>query len=125
MVASIITLYYSRGKLYAIISPPEDKDVVSFIINDVDPLNPAVRKVRRAWMKIVRIGQEWGKKNDIAKEPYTHWAREKAQIVKIPFLFKSSSFPQVPEPEPILREDVDKLIDKIKELELENTHVIP
>ncbi|KAI5426826.1 hypothetical protein KIW84_032306 [Lathyrus oleraceus] len=74
-------------------------------------------------MKIVRIGQEWGKKNDIAKETYTHWVREKAQIVKIPFFFKSSSFPKVPELEPILREDVDKLIDKIKELELENTQL--
>lgn len=55
------------------ISPLKDKNLVPFIINDVDPLNPAVREVRRAWKKIVRIGQEWGKKNVIAKEPYVQW----------------------------------------------------
>ena len=89
-----------------------------FIINDVDPLNPAVRKVERAWTTIVRIDQEWGKKNVIAKEPYIVWVRERAKIVNIPFFFESSSFPPVPEPE-----DVDKLADKIKELKLENIQV--
>lgn len=64
-----------------------------------------------------------GKKNVIEKEPYVQWVRERAQIVKIPFFFESSSFPPVPEPEAILWEDVDKLTDKIKELELENTQL--
>lgn len=38
----------------------------------------------------------------------------------MPFLFNPSSFLLVPEPKPILQEDMDKLTDKIKELELEN-----
>lgn len=67
---------------HAMVSPPGDKDLVPCIINDVDPFNPAVRRVRRAWTKIIRIGQEWGKKNVISKEPYIQWVREQAQIVK-------------------------------------------
>ncbi|XP_050890484.1 uncharacterized protein LOC127095902 [Lathyrus oleraceus] len=41
----------------------------------------------------------------------------------MPFLYDSSSFPLVPEPEPILQEDMDKLTNKIRELELENTQL--
>lgn len=84
------------------VSPPEDEDLMPFIINDVDPLNPVVRKVRRAGTRIIKIDQEWGKKNVISKEPYNLWVKELAQIVKIPFFFESSSFPQMLEPEPIL-----------------------
>lgn len=72
-------------------------------------------------MKIVRSGPELGKKNVTAKEPYVQWAKERAQISKIPFYFESSSLPEVPEPKLILQEDVDKLTSKISELELENT----
>ncbi|XP_050918910.1 uncharacterized protein LOC127136394 [Lathyrus oleraceus] len=41
----------------------------------------------------------------------------------MPFLFYPSSFSFVPEPEFILQEDMDKLTDKIQELELENTQL--
>lgn len=51
------------------------------------------------------------------------WAKERARIVKMPFYYESPSLPQVPEPEPILQEDVDKLTSKISELELENTRL--
>ena len=44
-------------------------------------------------------------------------------MVKIPFYYESPSLPQIPEPEPILQEDVDKLTSKISELELENTRL--
>ena len=50
--------------------PPRDEDLVPFVINNIDPLNRVVRKVRKAWTKIVRSGPELGKKNVIAKEPY-------------------------------------------------------
>lgn len=100
---------------------PRDEDLVPFVINRVDPLNPAVRKVRKAWTKIVWSGPELGKKNVIANKPYVKWAKGRAQIVKIPFYFESSYLPQAPEPEPILQEDVGKLTSKINELELENT----
>ncbi|KAI5412488.1 hypothetical protein KIW84_057238 [Lathyrus oleraceus] len=101
--------------------PPRDEDLVPFVINNVDPLNPTVRKVRQAWTKIVRSGPELGKKNVIARESYVQWAKERAQVVKMPFYFESLSLPQAPKPEPILQEDVDKLTSKINELELENT----
>ena len=41
----------------------------------------------------------------------------------MPFYLDSSSLPQVPELEPILQEDVDKITSKINELELENTRL--
>ncbi|XP_050897097.1 uncharacterized protein LOC127103903 [Lathyrus oleraceus] len=39
------------------------------------------------------------------------------------FLFDPSSFPFMPKPKPILQEDMDKLTNQIKELELENTQL--
>ncbi|XP_050877261.1 uncharacterized protein LOC127081015 [Lathyrus oleraceus] len=103
--------------------PPKEEDLAPFFINTVDPLKPTVRKVRQAWNKIVRSGPELGKKNVIAREPYVKWEKERARVVKMPFYYESTSLPPVPEPEPILQEDVDKLTSKISELELENTRL--
>lgn len=50
--------------------PLKEEDLVPLVINSVDPLYPAVRKVRQAWTKIVRSGPKLGKKNVIAREPY-------------------------------------------------------
>lgn len=102
---------------HAMNSPPRDEP---FVIKSIDPLNPAVKKVRKVWTKIVRSDPKLGKKNVTAKEPYVQWAKERAQIAKILFYLEFSSLPQVPEPESILQEDVDKLTNKIGELELEN-----
>ncbi|KAI5382608.1 hypothetical protein KIW84_070156 [Lathyrus oleraceus] len=108
---------------HAMDGPPKEEYLAPFVINTVDPLNPAGRKVRQAWNKIVRNGPELGKKNVIAREPYVQWEKERARVVKIPFYYESSSLPQVPEPEPILQEDVNKLTSKISELKLENTRL--
>ncbi|KAI5447814.1 hypothetical protein KIW84_015314 [Lathyrus oleraceus] len=105
---------------HAMNGPPRDEDFVPFFINNVHPLNPVVRKVRKAWTKIVKSGPEHGKKKVISKELYVQWAKGRAQIVRMPFYFESSYLPQVLELEPILQEDVDKLTSKINELELEN-----
>lgn len=101
------------------LSPPKDRDLVPFTVNNMDPLNSAVKIGKRAWTSIVWIDQEWGKKNILAKEPYFVWVKERALVVKMPFLYDSSLFPLMPESEPILQEDVDKLTYKIWELELE------
>lgn len=106
---------------HAFVSPPEDEYLMPLIINDMDPLNLVVRIVKRAWTRLIRIDHEW-EKNVVAKEPYILWAKERAQIVKMSFFFESPSF-LVLEPEPILQEDVDKLTNKIKEFELENTQL--
>ncbi|XP_050876506.1 uncharacterized protein LOC127080221 [Lathyrus oleraceus] len=106
---------------HAMNGPPRDEDLVPFIVNGVYPLKPTVRKVRKAWTKIVISGPKLGKKNVIAKESYMQWAKERARIVKIPLNFESSCLPKVPGPKPILQEDVDKLTSKVSELELENT----
>lgn len=103
--------------------PPEDKDIMPFVINDINITNLAMRKVRKAWTKIIRSGPNIGRKNIIAREPYIQWVKERAQVVKIPIFFDSSIFPLVSEPEPILQDDVEKLAAKIKELEMENTQI--
>ncbi|KAI5391851.1 hypothetical protein KIW84_076589 [Lathyrus oleraceus] len=95
----------------------------NYDLEDKDPLNPTVKRVNRAWISIVRINQECGKKNILAKKPYILWVKEQTLIIKMPFLFDFSSFPLMHEPEPVLQEDVDKLTDKIRELELENTQL--
>ena len=89
----------------------------------MDPLDSNVKRVRKAWTSIVRIDHEWGKKNILAKEPYYVWVNERARVVKMLFLFDPSSFSLMPEPEPILQEDMDKLTNQFKELELENTQL--
>lgn len=103
------------------LSPPEDRDLVPFIVNTMNPLNSTMKRVKIAWTNIFRIDQEWGKKNILANEPYFVWLRERAIFVEMHFLYDPSLFPLMPEPEPILQEDIDKLTDKIRELELENT----
>ncbi|XP_050915690.1 uncharacterized protein LOC127130768 [Lathyrus oleraceus] len=108
---------------YSIFSPPEEKDFIPFIVSTVDPLDSNVKKMRKARPNIVRIDQEWGKKNILAKEPYFVWVKERARVVKMRFLFDPSSFPLMPKLEPILQEDMDKLTNQIKELELENTQL--
>lgn len=72
---------------------------------------------------IIQIDKEWGKKNILAKEPYFVWVKERARVVKMPFLFYPSSFSLVPKHEPILQEDMEKLTDKIIDLKLENTQL--
>lgn len=54
---------------YVMFSPPEDRVLVPFIVNNVDPLNSAVKIVKRAWTSIFKIDQEWGKNNILSKEP--------------------------------------------------------
>lgn len=85
--------------------------------------NPVTRKVRKSWTVVTRKGKEWGKRNTPIKKPYTQWVREKDQRIKLPHSFNSSIFPLVPEQEPILPEDVEKLIAQIKELEVENSQL--
>lgn len=51
------------------------------------------------------------------------WVKERALFVNMYFLLDPSPFPLMPEPDPILQEDVDKHTDKIQELELDNTQL--
>jgi hypothetical protein len=50
-----------------------------------------------------------GKKNILAKEPYFVWVKDRARIVRMPFLFDPYLFPLIPESEPIRQEDMAKL----------------
>lgn len=98
--------------------PQEIKDFEPFILHDLSVNNPVMRNVKRAWTVITRKGKEWGRRNTLVKEPYTQWVRERAQRIKFPYTFDHSTFPLVPEQEPILPEYVEKLVSHIKELEV-------
>lgn len=100
--------------------PPKDKDIGPFFINDINPTSHVVRRVWKAWTKIIRSGPDIGTKNIISIEPYINWVKG---VVKIHFIFDSSTFPLVSEANPILQEDVEKLTAKIKELETENSQL--
>lgn len=106
---------------HAMKGPSEDKYLETFVIHDITPSEPSVKKVRKAWLKISRSGQKIGKKNVIAREAYIWWVKERVQVIKIPFIFKFSSFPLVHELEPISMEEVKELRAKVQKLELENS----
>jgi len=108
---------------YPMDGPPDAKDLQPFVLSDIQASNPDVRAVRKAWLKVVRMGKEFGKRNILAKEPYTQWVKERVEKIQLPYILKAPAFPKTPEPEPILPEDMEKLATKVKELELENTEL--
>ncbi|KAI5437054.1 hypothetical protein KIW84_023248 [Lathyrus oleraceus] len=103
--------------------PPDANDLQPFVLSDIQASNPDVRAVRKAWLKVVRKGKEFGKRNILAKEPYIQWVKERVEEIHLPFILKASAFPKTPDPKPILPEDMEKLATKVKELELENTEL--
>lgn len=108
---------------YPMNGPPRAKALEPFILHNIEADHPTMKKIKRSWQAIIRRGKELGKRNVIAREPYTYWVRERVQIVKLPFAFDPSIYLLVPELKPILHEDVEKPNSWIKELELENTNL--
>ncbi|XP_050889328.1 uncharacterized protein LOC127094546 [Lathyrus oleraceus] len=108
---------------YSMDGPPDAKDLHPFMLFDIQASNPDVRAIRKAWLKVVRKGKEFGKRNLLVKEPYTRWVKEKVGEIHLPFIFNASAFPKTPEPKPILPEDMEKFTTKVMELELENTEL--
>ncbi|XP_050887708.1 uncharacterized protein LOC127092861 [Lathyrus oleraceus] len=106
---------------YPMNDPPKAEALEPFILHSAEADHPTVKKIKRSWQAVIKKGKELGKRNVIAREPYTCWVRERVQMVKLPFPFDPSIYPLVPKPEPILPEDVEKLNARIKELELENS----
>lgn len=104
-------------------SPPDDKFIEPFILHDITPSNLAITKVKKILVNIIRKGQELGKNNVIAREPYTQWVRERVKVIKLPCIFYSLGFPPVPEPMPILIEEVKELRTKVQMIELENSQL--
>ncbi|XP_050916156.1 uncharacterized protein LOC127131270, partial [Lathyrus oleraceus] len=105
---------------YPMNGPPKVEALEPFILHGVEMDHPMVKKIKRSWQAVIRKGKELGRRNVIAQEPYICWVRERVQIIKLPYPFDPSIYPVIPEPEPILPEDVEKLNNRIKELELEN-----
>ncbi|XP_050919480.1 uncharacterized protein LOC127137027 [Lathyrus oleraceus] len=108
---------------YSMDGLPEVKNLQPFVLFDIQASNPDVRVIRKAWLKIVRKSKEFGKINTLVKEPYTRWVKKRVEEIHLPFIFNASAFPKVPESKPIFPKEMEKLVAKVKELELENTEL--
>ncbi|XP_050890120.1 uncharacterized protein LOC127095482 [Lathyrus oleraceus] len=94
---------------YTMNDPLRAEALEPFILHNTEANHSMVKNIKRSWKTIIRKGKELGKRNVIAREPYTYWVKERVQMVKLPFSFDPSIYPLVPEPEPIIPEDVEKL----------------
>lgn len=61
---------------YPVNGPPKTKALEPFILHDLEVSNSTMKRVRRAWLTVVRKGKDLGKRNALDKEPYTQWVRE-------------------------------------------------
>lgn len=73
--------------------PPKVEALEPFILHDIEVDYPIVKKIKRSWQAVVKKGKELGKMNVMARETYTHWVKERVQVVKLPFQFDPSIFP--------------------------------
>ncbi|GAU44249.1 hypothetical protein TSUD_399950 [Trifolium subterraneum] len=107
---------------YPMEDKPEDVSLESFILKP-GVENPALlRKIRRAWGHVHR--KKVGKKNCIAKPPYTRWVKERVKVIKIPFAIPAPVRP--PSPEPITTVSIEvanELKSKIAELQSKNAEI--
>lgn len=83
---------------YPMNGPPRVEALKPFILYNIEADHPTMKKIKRSWQAIIRKGKELGKRNAIAREPYTCWVRERVQMVKLLFTFDPSIYPLVPKP---------------------------
>ncbi|XP_050893382.1 uncharacterized protein LOC127100148 [Lathyrus oleraceus] len=60
---------------YPMNGPPKVEALEPFILHSAKEDHPMVKKIKRSWQAIIRKGKELGKRNVIAREPYTCWVR--------------------------------------------------
>ncbi|XP_050877118.1 uncharacterized protein LOC127080871 [Lathyrus oleraceus] len=68
---------------YSMNEPPKVEALEPFIFHDIDADNPIVKKIKKSWKTIVRRGKEFGNKNVLVKEPYTHRLNAKIKELKL------------------------------------------
>lgn len=83
---------------YPIEGPQRDEALLPFFLYNSEVDNLVVKNIKRSWQAVVRKGNELGKRNIIAREPYICWVKERVKMVKLPFPSEPSIFPLVHEP---------------------------
>ncbi|XP_050915055.1 uncharacterized protein LOC127130012 [Lathyrus oleraceus] len=107
---------------YPMEGPPDARYLEAFLFLDFGVENPSLfQQIREAWKNVNQKGRaDLGRANGITEEPYFHWVKERAEVIKIPFVTRIS----VPLPEPKLThipfEEVDELKTTMEKLEREN-----
>lgn len=108
---------------YQLKENPQDKLLEEFLIAEGVEYVNMMKRIRRAWGKVHRIGKkELGKQNYIVVESYTYWVKYRAKSIKLPYPWEPSMSFKTPMPfvvvVVVLKEDVLK--KTINNLEKEN-----
>lgn len=98
----------------------DDEALEGFVLHDQGTKNPyMLQRIIRSWEKVHKKGIKLGKKNDVAKEPYTQWVKERVQQIKLPFTIDPLYCSDSHEPIPISVEEVNELKETVAQLEHE------
>lgn len=90
--------------------PPKRELLKELILHGRAKDPDMLEKLKRAWKMINRKGmKDLGKKNCVAKDMYRIWVKERVLEVKLHFLISLLTCLKSPEPEPVTREEVDKM----------------
>ncbi|GAU47269.1 hypothetical protein TSUD_280920 [Trifolium subterraneum] len=104
---------------YPMEDKPSDKSLEGFFLKEGAEDTILLRKIRRAWSQVHK--KKMGKKNCVAKAPYTQWVRERVKIIKLPFVVKDPVEPLPPEPITTVPIEVaEGLRNQIAKLQFEN-----
>lgn len=94
----------------------------TFLLLDLGVENPSLfKRITEAWKSVNRKGKvDLGKLNEVTKEPYFQWVRERVEVIKMPFIIRTHV--PLPEPKPthILIEEAGELRATIARLGKEN-----
>ncbi|XP_050888901.1 uncharacterized protein LOC127094074 [Lathyrus oleraceus] len=89
---------------------PEDKLLEGFLLGEGVKDFDLVKRIGRAWTKVRREGKrERGKKNCIARGPYTSWVQARASQDKLPYPYEPPMHTNPPEPTHVTMEEAKEL----------------
>ena len=99
-----------RQHWYPLEDKPSDEQLQQLVLYDMGKINPELlKKVIQAWSKVHKKGAEFGRKNDVTREPYTQWVLEMVQIVKLTFVADPTYTEDVSDPLPMFVEEIENL----------------
>ncbi|XP_050890672.1 uncharacterized protein LOC127096093 [Lathyrus oleraceus] len=107
---------------YPMEGPPDANSLDDFFLLDLGLENPSLfQRIKEAWKKVNRKEKaDLGRMNEITKESYFQWVRERVEVIKMPFIIRIN----VPLPEPKLThipiEESEELRSTIARLGKEN-----
>ncbi|XP_050886864.1 uncharacterized protein LOC127092099 [Lathyrus oleraceus] len=89
---------------------PKDKLLEGFLLGEGVKDFDLVKRIGRAWTKVRREGKrERGKKNCIARGPYTSWVQARASQDKLPYPYEPPMHTNPPEPTHVTMEEAKEL----------------